>query len=79
MMYFIYIAGIQKRKRPILCYSEFRAKALVRQTITVNLSIVPHETQSNKESVFFFSVFLLSTLCTLCIEHYMLVKTAPSM
>ena len=25
---------MQKRKRPILCYSEFRAKALVRQTIT---------------------------------------------
>ena len=28
------IAEMQKRKRPILCYSEFRAKALVRQTIT---------------------------------------------
>ena len=30
------IAEMQKRKRPILCYSEFRAKALVRQTITDN-------------------------------------------
>ena len=30
----IYVAEMQKRKRPILCYSEFRAKALVRQTIT---------------------------------------------
>ena len=28
------IAEMQKRKRPILCYSEFRAKALIRQTIT---------------------------------------------
>ena len=30
----MYLAEMQKRKRPILCYSEFRAKALVRQTIS---------------------------------------------
>ena len=29
------IAEMQKWKRPILCYSEFRAKALVGQTITM--------------------------------------------
>ena len=33
------IAEMQKRKRPILCYSDFRAKALVRQTITVYIYI----------------------------------------
>ena len=33
------IAEMQKRKRPILCYSEFRAKALVRQTITKGYSL----------------------------------------
>ena len=32
------IAEMQKRKRPILCYSEFHAKALVRQTITIYIS-----------------------------------------
>lgn len=28
------VTGIQKRKGPILCYSQFRARALVAQTIT---------------------------------------------
>lgn len=33
----------------------------------------------DRESVISFSVFLLSTLCTLYIVHYMLVKTTPHM
>ena len=32
------IAEMQKRKRPVLCYSQFRAKALVKQTITAMTS-----------------------------------------
>ena len=31
---YINIAEMKKKERPILCYSEFRAKALVGQTIT---------------------------------------------
>ena len=58
---------MQKSKRPILCYSEFRVKALVRQTITsrrtitrviVCLTSAFAQKQSNRESVFSFSAFL---------------------
>ena len=38
-----------------------------------------HSRNTKKEKTDSFTVFLLSTLCTFYIEHYMLVKAAPSL